>query len=391
MDYDRVIHGRIADTIDGVYEGYVGISNGVIQKVSGKELRSHDVTTILQDHYIFPAFIAPHVHLREPGWEHKEDFLTGSEAAVNGGVHTVLDMPNLPEPATTPERLLRKIALARKAKVDVRHFAGIGNLDFIRENARLAVGYKIYTAKSTGGMALDRENAEKACRIIAATGKPVTFHCEDEALFTQSESHTDARPPDSEVSAISKASDIIRKTHVNGNIAHVSTKEGLGIAREQGLMHEVTPHHIYFNRDTAAGPLFKANPPLRSRSDSAALLESVRRGECMLATDHAPHTLEEKMSPNPPSGMPGLDTYGNFVLWLLRAKYVSPGAAAKITSYNAARFFNIAGGRIAEGFPAKFTVLGTQGETVIRNADMKTKCGWTPFDGVTFPGKIIRL
>ncbi|MBS3054408.1 MAG: amidohydrolase family protein [Candidatus Aenigmarchaeota archaeon] len=391
MDYDRVIHGRIVDPVTSVQEAYVGINGGIIRKVSGKELRSPDITTILQDHYIFPAFIDPHVHLREPGWEHKEDFLTGSEAALNGGVHTVLDMPNLPEPVTTPERLLRKVALARKAKVDVRHFAGVGNIDLIRENARLAVGYKIYTAKSTGGMMLDRENAEKACRIIAATGKPVTFHCEDEALFTQSEFHGDARPPESEVSAIVKAADLIRKTHVNGNIAHVSTKEGLAAVRESNLMHEITPHHLYFNRESAAGPLFKVNPPLRSRADSAALVDSVRRGECMLATDHAPHTMAEKLSSDPPSGMPGLDTYGNFVLWLLRAKYVSPAAAAKITSYNAARFFSIAGGRIAEGFPAKFTILGTEGETVIRNGDMKTKCGWTPFDGVTFPGKIIRL
>jgi len=122
MEYERVLHGRFADT-EGVYEAYVGVSKGKIAKISDNELKGRDFISILQPHYIFPAFIDTHVHLREPGWEQKEDFATGSAAALNGGVKTVLDMPNLPEPIDTLERLEKKIALAQGMPVDIRHFA----------------------------------------------------------------------------------------------------------------------------------------------------------------------------------------------------------------------------------------------------------------------------
>lgn len=384
-----MVHGRFADA-EGVYEAYVGINNGKIAKISDNELKSRDFISILQSHYIFPAFIDSHVHLREPGWEQKEDFATGSAAALNGGVKTVLDMPNLPEPIDTLERLESKIALAQGAPVDIRHFAMASRLDEITKMARLAVGYKIYTAKSTGDSVMSWDAIEKAASTIALLDKPATFHCEDESLFTNAPRHSDARPRESEINAIEKALGIIDKTGVKANIAHVSTEDGAKLCKEAEVMHEVTPHHAFFTREQES-PLLKMNPPLREKKDCDALLRALREGNCMLATDHAPHTLQEKRSASVPSGVPGLDTYGLFVSWLLKEKWVSPRAVAKVTSHNAARFFSLPGGRIEEGAPAAFTVIGTEGTTTIHNKDMKTKCGWTLFDGFAFPGKVMRV
>jgi len=389
MEYERVLHGRFADT-EGVYEAYVGVSKGKIAKISDNELKGRDFISILQPHYIFPAFIDTHVHLREPGWEQKEDFATGSAAALNGGVKTVLDMPNLPEPIDTLERLEKKIALAQGMLVDIRHFAMATNAGEIKKMARLAVGYKIYTAKSTGDSIMSWDAIEKASSIIASVDKPATFHCEDKSLFTGATRHSDARPRESEILAIEKALGVVEKTGVEANIAHVSTEEGARFCREAEVMHEVTPHHAFFTKEQES-PLLKMNPPLREKRDCDALLRALREGNCMLATDHAPHTLKEKQGINPPSGVPGLDTYGLFVSWLLKEKWVSPRAIAKVTSHNAARFFSLPGGRIAEGAPAAFTVIGTEGSTIVHNSDVKTKCGWTPFDGITMPGKVIRV
>ena len=177
--FDMVISGKIVDA-KGTHNANIGIINGKIAKVSSSGLKGKEELACTDSQLIFPGFIDPHVHFREPGWEHKEDFLTGSMAAIHGGVTTVGDMPNLPEPIINKERLLKKISLAQKSLIDILHIGGVNkhNINETREIANLISAFKIYTAESTGELTLNGWNQiEEATKIISQLKKPITFHC----------------------------------------------------------------------------------------------------------------------------------------------------------------------------------------------------------------------
>ncbi len=402
MKFDIVISGMAVDPVDGVYNATIWVKNGRIEKISGEEPESKKIIQLTSSQLIFPGFIDPHVHLREPGWEHKEDFLTGSKAALHGGVTTVGDMPNLPEPIVNKERLKRKKKLAKKSLIDILHFGGVGNdLSSIRALAPVVPAYKIYTAESTGELTLKNwQQIEEATRIISKLKKPITFHCEDQLVNDKAREelknksypwkHCDERPAESEISAIEKALSMSKNYNTKANIAHLSTKEGLDLVKEAGAVnYEITPHHLFFTKHNMKNSLLKVNPPLREEKDARALLREIRNGECMLATDHAPHTLQEKKA-NAPSGIPGLDTYGNFALWLMLEKKIKTKTIARITSYNAAKYLGLNDmARIKEDSAADFVILDTNGRTEITNENLHTKCKWSAFEGRTFPGKII--
>lgn len=386
------ISGRIVDPLDGVYDATVLIRRGKIATISDKGLEGKNVIQLTSSQLLFPGFIDTHVHMREPGWEYKEDFLSGSKAALHGGVTTVADMPNLPEPITTRDRLVRKMKVAGKSLVDVLHLGGVGHDLFnIKNLAALVPAFKIYTAKSTGELFLDGwGRIEEAVKIISKLEKPVTFHCEEQSIIDKDPS----RPREAEIIAVEKVLEICKKYGTKVNIAHISVKEALEIVNENidqmQLTCEVAPHHVFFNRKDVKDSLMKVNPPLREKKDSEALLKELNKGKCMIATDHAPHTLEEKNSANPPSGMPGLDTYGNFVLWLLVKQKIKPQTISKVTSLNAANYLGIKNkARIKENFAADLVILDKKGKTKIENKNLYTKCGWSAFDGMTFPGKVV--
>ena len=403
-----VISGKVVDPIDGVYDADIGISKGIIQKISGNELKGEEEKRLNGSQLIFPGFIDPHVHMRCPGWDYKEDFVTGSRAAIHGGVTTVGDMPNLPQPIVTKERLLRKMQLASGATVDVLHLGGVNrdNLGDVKKIAPFVPAFKIYTAESTGKLTLDNWlRIDGVVKIISEVRKPITFHCEDQGIIDKSKAalegknypwkHCDERPIESEVRAVERVLAIVKRYKTTANIAHVSAKESLMLINENKsgrLTCEVTPHHLYFTKQDMKrlGNMLKINCPLREEKDRKALIGGLKDGLIdMLATDHAPHTLDEKMSNNPPAGMPGLDTYGNFVLYLMINHGIKPQIIARFTSYNAARYFGLADrGRIKKGFIANLTVLDKKGRTRIRKEDLKTKCRWSPFEGVTFPGSV---
>ncbi len=377
--FDIVISGKCVDPVDGIFDAAIGINKGRIEKISDKSIDSKRCIQLASSQLLFPGFIDPHVHMREPGWEHKEDFLTGSKAALHGGVTTVGDMPNLPEPVINKERLTRKMKLAKKSLIDVLHFGGVGMDGDVKNIAPLVPAFKIYTAKSTGGLSLSWNKIEDATRIISKLGKPITFHCEEQSIIDKDPS----RPREAEIAAVEKVLDISKKFGATVNIAHLSTKEALALVKEANVLYELAPHHLFFFKNE-----YRMNPPLRDKSDCNALIKSVSDGNCMIATDHAPHTIAEKNSSNP-AGVPGLDTYGNFVLWLMIEKKVSPETLSRVTSLNAANYLDIRNkARIKEDFAADFVILDKKGSTGIRNRDMKTKCGWSPFDGVTFPGSV---
>ena len=363
---DLAITGRIVTT-DGINESTICIKDGRIVKI-GEERQSIHLS---DSSLIFPGFIDAHVHLREDPsqqWSYKEDFLTASRAAVHGGVTTVADMPNNPLPAISKESIKEKIELSKKAIINILFYGGVvsENLQQLKEFSDLVCGYKIYAAETTGKLILKEEDMEDAIRVIAETGKSIVFHCE--------------------VNDLEKILGLGKKYNAKTHIAHVSKKSEIEIIKQykdkMQLTCETCPHYLFFTRDNFKQ---KVKPEIGNQGDRSALLEALKNGTIdILATDHAPHTIEDKVKGA--SGFPGLDTYGNFVAWLLNE--LKPEQIVRLTSKNPAKLLGINNRGIEEGAIANLTILDMQ-KTTIKKEDLQTKCRWSPFEGYEFPGQAV--
>jgi dihydroorotase len=395
-----IVEGRLAD-IDGVKSGQVRIENGVIAAV-GPHLGTPD-HRFGDECLIFAGMGDIHIHAREDvtGKEtHKETFAAAAAAALHGGVVHVADMPNNPAAPIDDASYAAKERLVESRKLPVHFtlYAGIG--PGTRPLTRV-VPYKAYMGPSVGELFFSTlPQLEET--LAHYRGQAVSFHCEDPVLLEQNKhqpTHETRRPPECELSATRFALSMIEKYDLTGKLCHYSVGEGLALiraAKARGLRvtAEVTPHHVFF--DTAQinaqnRGWMQMNPPLRSAADREAMLEALRDGTCdYLATDHAPHTLAEKE--RGVSGQPHLDTYGPFVTWLLVEKGFTPERIAAICSANPGEFVNPYGplkwGRLLRGYIGALTVLDLAKPTTIRREDLKSKCGWSPFEGVTFPGSV---
>ena len=182
---------------------------------------------------------------------------------------------------------------------------------------------------------------------------------------------------------------------IRANVAHVSSIGALSLLQGQkDVTFEVTPHHLFFDTENRSeferGELLKMNPPLRAPATREALLEAFRNNKIpFLATDHAPHTLEEKLGDNPPSGVPLLDTYGLFVTWLLKKAGVAPEVIYQACCQRPAQFLKLSDrGHLRPGARADAVVLDLGTSHKLRASELATKCGWSPFEGVVFPGRV---
>jgi dihydroorotase len=396
----QIIEGMLAD-IDGVRHGQIAIDNGVITEVGphlGTPTRIFGESCL-----IFAGMGDIHIHAREDvtGKEtHKETFASASAAALHGGVVHVADMPNNPAAPIDDASYAAKEALLQEQNLPVVFtlYAGIGPMT--RPLAR-PVPYKAYMGPSVG--ALYFTSAEQLDQTLASyAGQSVSFHCEDPVLLEKYQSaptHETRRPPECELSATRFALALIEKYRLAGKLCHYSVGEGLPLiraAKAKGVRvtAEVTPHHVFFDTahiTSANRAWMQMNPPLRSPSDRAAMLEALRDGTAdYLATDHAPHTIAEKE--RGVSGQPHLDTYGPFVTWLIVEQSFTPLRIAAICSANPGAFVNPyrkeKWGRLLPGYVGSLTVLDLKRPTTIRRENLRTKCGWSPFEGVTFPGSV---
>lgn len=359
------------------------------------------------DCLIFAGMGDIHIHARDDVSEketYKEDFRTAAAAALNGGVVHVADMPNnkIPPIDDVSYRAKQQHLASRKVPIQITLYAGIGPgtrpLSF-------PVPYKAYMGHSVGELFFTSlKQIDEA--LSHYRGCDVSFHCEDPELLEQHKNaatHEDRRPNDCEVSATRFALQMIEKHDLRGKLCHYSVGEGLTLiraARARGLKVtcEVTPHHLYYDRtditDANRGWM-QMNPPLRHVEDRKAMIAALRDGTLdYLATDHAPHSLEENARGI--SGQPHLDTYGPFVTWLIADQKFTPEQVAKFCSANPGDFVNRYTapkkfGRIEPGYTASLTVLNMARPHLIRREDLKTKCGWSPFEGVTFPGSLEAL
>jgi len=356
---------------------------------------------------IFPGLIDVHVHFRTPGLEYKEDWLTGSKTALAGGVTSVFDMPNT-QPATTTLEILRmkKALIQTQTLINYACYLG-GTADnfSIISAAEEACGIKIYMGSSTGDLLLTAD--EKLEEFIRDAKLPLVFHAESEACLHEVKdsfrgefdpaAHSQLRPAKCAQEATRKILEWAKKYNKRIHLCHVSTKLEMDLVREFGLevaTAEVTPHHLFLNDDAygSMANFARVNPPLRSEDDRDALWQGIREGLItMIATDHAPHTLEEKRQEylQAPSGMPGLQTTLPLLLNTVFEGRLTFLDIERLCSRVPAERFGIVGkGSIEIGNDADLVIVDPTQEQILRNDDMFTKCGWTPFDGQKVHGKV---
>src|SRR5579884_528826 len=354
---------------------------------------------------VLPGLIDSHVHFREPGGTHKEDFLSGTRAALAGGVTTILDMPNTQPPTDSREHLAEKKALAaKKAVVDYGLYLGATNSN-IEEALAISdqvVALKLYMGSSTGSLLVTEFAPLYRHFSTFPLHKPVVVHAEDEQSLKYFGSlhprdHNRARPALSAQIAVSRALAIAEKTGRALHIAHTTTARELELIQEakQKGVHvtcEVTPLHLFLSEEDQhrLGNSGKVNPPLRAESDRAALWTYLDTIDT-IATDHAPHTRAEKNQPyeQAPSGMPGVQTMLPLLLTAASEGKVTLNEIVKRCVVHPARIFGLkTKGALEIGKDADIVLVNPHVEYELADEQMLSKCGWTPFAGRMVTGRI---
>jgi dihydroorotase len=395
-----IVEGLLAD-IDGVHPGQMFIDDGTIAAVGTDLGTPHHLYG--DECLIFAGMGDIHIHARQDvtGQDnHKETFATAAAAALHGGVVHVADMPNNPAAPIDDASYAAKERLLAGAGLSVA-FTLYGGIGPGTSPLKKSVPYKAYMGPSVGQLFFT--SLEQLDQTLAAyRSQAVSFHCEDPVLLEKHKhapTHETRRPPECELSATRFALAMIEKHRLAGKLCHYSVGEGLTLiraAKARGLpvTAEVTPHHVFFDTTVltdANRHLMQMNPPLRSSADRAAMLGALRDGTAdYLATDHAPHTIAEKQRGI--SGQPHLDTFGPFVTWLIVEQGFTPARIAAICSANPGAFVNPFRkerfGRLAPGYVGSLTVLNLRRPITVRREGLRTRCGWSPFEGVTFPGSV---
>lgn len=345
---------------------------------------------------LLPGAIDTHVHFREPGYPHKETWETGSQSAAAGGVTTVVDQPNTSPPTIDGASFDLKADLAAKSYVDYGINGGVTpdwNPDELFSRPIFALG-EVFLADSTGDMGIDEDLFHEAVERVQQLDVPVTVHAEDASLFADSaRDRMDAdawsayRTPVAEVAAIEDAADVGMLLGMRLHVAHASTPGGIDVAKRTGMTCEVCPHHMFLSRDDyeELGTFGRMNPPLRSEGRRRQVFERVADGTVdIVATDHAPHTREEKDASiwDAPSGVPGVETMLPLLLEQARQNRLSYRRVQDLVAANPARIFRLyRKGRIDEGKDADLVLVDPDARSEIRGEDLHSKCGWTPFEG----------
>ena len=354
---------------------------------------------------LMPGLIDAHVHFRCPGAEHKEDWATGSRAAVAGGVTTVIDMPNNSPSCTTQERLDEKKRIAKKDSVCNYNFhfgASNDNLEDLK-NVEGASSFKVFMGSSTGNLLVtDGEKLAEIFKVAKLRDAVVLVHAEAEDIikkntesakaenWNHAKYHSKIRTNEVESRAIDRALKIQEGVGNKLHICHVSTKEGLELVRKakgegRPITCEVTPHHLFLDESAAEslGNFAKMNPSLKSKEDVEALWDGIGDGTVdLVATDHAPHTRAEKERPywDAPSGVPGIETMLPLLLNAVNNERLSLQRVAELCCRNPAKLYDLESkGKIKAGMDADLVLIDLEKEASVKNGTLKTKCNWSPF------------
>ncbi|MEM6656064.1 MAG: dihydroorotase [Planctomycetota bacterium] len=392
----------------GVQRVGVVIEGGRIADIDPAVQLTIDETIDAAGLHLIPGVVDDQVHFREPGLTHKEDLEHASRACAKGGVTTFFEMPNTVPNAVTVERLHEKLALgAAKSRVNYAFYIG-ATPDNVAElkRAERTPGIKVFIGSSTGDLLVDDQDALE--RIFAETTLPITAHCEDETTVranaerlagtTDVADHSRVRDHAAALIATKRAIDLAKRHHHRFHVLHVSTGDETDLLADHGglITGEACCHHLLFNTDDyeRLGTLVQMNPSLKTADDSRRLWRALVDGRLqVVATDHAPHTLEEKRKPYPqsPSGLPAVE---NALALMLNESNLGRCTIEQVVHWMCdapARVWDLVGkGRIAVGYDADLVLVDLNKTETVQNDQQLTKCRWSPWDGVELTGWPVR-
>lgn len=381
----RVISGRV------FFRGQLEpLSIGIDEKgqiAAIKKVLRGDEAIDHGDALILPGCVDLHVHMRDPGLRRKEDFPSGTRSAAIGGVTTVADMPNTVPAVTTNTALEAKAAgLRGRAAVDYALYAAPQSAAAVPRLAH-AVAFKVYMAESTGNLEVTVPRMEEILRAAEAQSKLVVVHAEDPGKFTKQKArdlrgHDAARPKIAEEAAVVTLARLRGEARVH--VAHVTCVEALDKVPATATC-EVTPHHLFLDSSKPLGASGKVNPPLRSPADRDALWDAFRNGRIdAVASDHAPHTLDEKSVAfeEAPAGLPGVATAFPLLMRRIRAGELDLPRLVSAMATRPAEILGIAKGTIEVGRDADLVVVDPRHIEAVTEKRVRYKCGWTPFEGM---------
>jgi len=393
------------------------IADGRIAKIASDiHPAAGDVVIDLSGKHIFPGMIDDQVHFREPGLTHKATIASEARAAVAGGVTSFMEMPNTIPNALTQELLADKYAIAAAGSLaNYSFFMGAGNdnlEEVLKTNPRDVCGVKIFMGSSTGNMLVDNtqtlEKLFSSCEMLIAT------HCEDEptvrartALFKEKYPenapayiHPLVRNEEACYLSSSMAVDLAKKNNTRLHILHISTEEELALfetgkaVKDKRITAEVCVHHLWFDASQydTLGNQIKCNPAIKDARHKAALRKALVSGELdIIATDHAPHTWEEKSQEfwKSPSGLPLVQHPLLIMIDIAKEGHISLELIAEKTAHAVADCFQIEErGYIREGYWADLAIIDLQKPTSVSKENILFQCGWSPLEGHTFSASV---
>ena len=401
-----------------ITEGDIFVEEGIIVEISNSiSAKSPDVHIFdAEGTYLLPGLIDDQVHFREPGLTHKDSIETGSRAAVAGGITSFIEMPNTLPQTTTVELLEEKFKLAAENSYANYSFMFGGTNDNLAEIEKLdpknVAALKLFLGSSTGNMLVDDEKVLE--QIFKKSPLLIAAHCEDEATIKKNlaecverygddipiELHPKIRSEEACYKSSSRAVALAKKTGARLHVFHVSTAKELDLfsnkkdLKDKKITAEVCIHHLWFNDSDYAdkGTFIKWNPAVKTKKDQRALLEAVNDNRIdVIATDHAPHTREEKKNvyTKAPSGGPLVQHALPALLQLHHAGKISLEKIVEKMCHNPAILFQIEKrGFIREGYKADLVLVDLNSPWAVQPDNNFYKCGWSPFQGTTFKSRV---
>ena len=400
-----------------IFKGDILIENEIITKISSKIKPTKNVEIInAEGKFLIPGFIDDQVHFREPGLTHKANIATESRAAIAGGITTFIEMPNTVPQATTQHLLENKFKIAAADSYANYSFMFGGTNDNLEEllktDPKKVAGIKLFLGSSTGNMLVDNEEVLE--KIFSSTKMIISVHCEDEGTIRKNTAiykekygddiplkyHPLIRSEEACYLSSSKAIELAKKTGARLHIFHLSTEKETHLFRndipleEKQITAEVCIHHLWFSDKDyeEKGTHIKWNPAVKTEKDRLGLWKALLDDRIdVLATDHAPHTLDEKNNNylNAPSGGPLVQHAIIALLEKVKEGVIPIEKAVEKMSHNPAKLFQIEKrGFIKEGYFADIVLIDMNKPQTVSKDNILYKCGWSPFEGTTFSSTI---
>jgi len=409
-------------TIINEQEQFIGnilIKNHKISQISNSPITKYPANTYIIDgagKWLIPGVIDDQVHFRDPGLTHKGDLYTESRAAVAGGITSFMEMPNTNPQTTTIALLKEKFESAsNKSLANFSFYIGAtnDNLSELKKVSRkLTCGIKVFMGSSTGNMLVDQLDSLNA--IFTITDLPIAVHCEDEETIQSNlakykneygddiptEYHPLIRSHEACLKSSTLAANLARKHNTRLHIIHLSTAEELQHfqndipSRDKRITSEVCIHHLWFDENDypRKGNLIKWNPAVKNLSDKEALIQAVKDGYIdVIATDHAPHTLEEKDNPytKSPSGGPMVQHALVTMLEYVHQGIFTVEQIVDKMCHTPADIFQVKNrGYLREGYYADMVLIDPNDPWTVNKTNLIYKCGWSPMEGISYKSRV---